>query len=422
MRLLLINQAYAPDVAATAQHAADLAEHLVRRGHEVHVVASRSIYGRRGARLPAAETLQGVHVHRVSAALFGKRFLPLRLLDFALFFVRATWAALRVPRPDIVIPFTTPPFVVAAGLLVRRLRGARVVHWVMDLYPDVPVACGVLSERSLATRALERLHRALLRRCDRIVVLGRCMRDRVLAKGVPAERISLIRPWADAEEVRPIPPAEVALRREWGLDGCVVLYSGNLGLGHDVSTICSAIRRLADEPEPRFVFVGGGRRIDELIASLPAEDLVEARPESDMAAARGEPGRRVQVRPYQPRERLGETLAVGDVHLASLLPEAAGLMVPSKLFGILAAGRPVLFVGPRDSEVARLIEEHDCGRVIGNGDDEGLVAALRELRDDPALRERLGANGRLALEAELSREHACERWSTLLEAAGGSPS
>lgn len=399
MRVLLLNQAAWPDVVATAQHLDDLSRHLAATGHDVHVVASRALYGQAGAALPAEEARDGVRLHRVAGSAFGKRGLVARAFDFAAFHAAAFLRALRLPRPDVVVSLSTPPFLVATSLLLARLRGAALVYWVMDLYPDVPVALGVLSPRSLSVRALERLHRAALCRAERVVVLGRCMERLVLDKGVRPERLALVRPWADAAELRPGDGER--FRREHGLLGAfVVMYSGNLGLGHDTATMASAAARLAERDDVRFVLVGSGKGRAEALAAFTAAG---ARPPLAL--------------PYQPREALAETLAAADVHLVTLREGAAGVMVPSKLFGILAAARPVVHVGPAEGEVARLVEELGCGANVRCGDAGGLATALARLADDRELARAQGARGRAALESRFDRPLACRRLAELLDEA-----
>ena len=261
MRVLLLNQVFYPDIAATAQHAHDLARDLVAHGHEVQVIASRSIYGERGAPLARREDLGGIEVHRVGRSLFGKASVAARLLDFGLFYVAATVKALTIRRPDVVICFTTPPFIALVGWLLRVLRGARFVYWVMDLYPDVPVGCGVMRQGSLACRFFESLNRFCLARADRVVVLGRCMMERVLSKGIDPGHVRFIGVWCDSEAVQPIPKEENPYRLRWNLqDKFVVMYSGNFGLAHDVATMCEAAAALADDQRIAFLFVGGERR------------------------------------------------------------------------------------------------------------------------------------------------------------------
>lgn len=399
MRVLLINQVYYPDVAATAQHADDLARHLVRAGHEVHVIASRSIYGTKGATLPKYEEVDGVRVHRVGRSLFGKAGILARAADFAVFYVLAMFKALTLKRCDVSVCFTTPPFISLVGWMLRTLRGTKFVYWVMDMYPDVPVVCGVMKERALSTRFFEAVDRFCLKRAARVVVLGRCMKERVLAKGASPEKVVHIGVWSDQSEVRPIARADNEYTERWGLDGkFVVMYSGNFGLAHDVTTMLEAAKRLEADDRFRFLFVGGGKKKAEVEAFVRERSLSNA-----------------VVDAYQPREKLDQSLSCADVHLATMIPGAEGVIVPCKLFGIMAAGRPTVFVGSPKSELALVLEEHGCGVVVEPGDVDGLVDGLKSLADDPERVRGMGDRARAALSGAYSRERACEAWRELLE-------
>ncbi len=400
MRILLLNQTFHPDVAATAQHGWDLARYLSEQGHDVVAVASRSIYGQSGAALPKRETIDHIEIHRVGSAIFGKSAGTFgRLIDFALWYVLAAWRVLTLRRCDVCIAFTTPPFVALIGLLLRGLRGTRLIYWVMDLYPDVPILYGMMRPTSPTARVLERLNRGLLRRADRSVVLGRCMRDRVIAKGIADERLVTIPVWADRHEIVPAATRSPELREQWGISGRkVVMYSGNFGLMHEAQTILEAARRLAMRPDIIFLLVGSGQRLEEAKRFAAEHGLSN-----------------LLFKPYQPRERLNDLLTLPEVHLASMIEGAEGLIVPSKLFGILAAGRPVVFVGPASSEIARIIDEEEAGAVTPVGDPEGLAAVISRLVDDPAEADQLGANGRRALEERYDRAIACRRFLQVIE-------
>lgn len=398
MHVVLLNQPFHPDVVATAQMGKDLADALVARGHRVSAVASRSIYGRAGAQLPKRETIDGIEIHRVGASIFGRRGLLARAADFALFYVLAAARLLTMKKPDVVVGFTTPPFIALLGILCRVLRGARAVYWVMDLYPDVPVASGVFRARSPLTRVCEFFAGLLLRRSDATVVLGRCMKVRVLAKGAPAERVHYIPVWSDDAKVTPVEHGENPYRREWGLEGrFVVMYSGNFGLAHDSAAILETIRRLRDEPVT-FLFVGAGARKAEVLALMEREGLGN-----------------VQWRDYVPRERLALSLSAADAHLISLARGMEGLIVPSKMFGILAVARPALFIGSPESELGRIVQESECGFVIAPGDADALTGAINRLRADADLARRMGESGRRALLGRYDRASACARWVELLE-------
>lgn len=399
MRVIILNQCFYPDIVATAQHGWDLALHLRKQGHEVTAIASRSIYGVKGATLAREEVVDGVRIVRVGASVFGKSSILARMVDFVLFYALALWTAITLPKHDVCVCFTTPPFIALVGWLLRVIRGTRYVYWVMDLYPDVTVACGVMREHSLTTRFFEQLSRFCIRHADGVVLLGRCMEQRVLAKGVSNRNIALINVWSDQEEIRPIPRENNSFRTEWNVgDRLLVMYSGNFGIGHDVETIADGVIRLAKDPRILFAFVGGGKRKPELLALLHKAGV------SNYIDG-----------PYQPRERLDELLSAADVHLASLKNGAEGVMVPSKLYGVLAASRPIIYIGARHGEVAQVIEEANCGAVVACGDGSGFASAVVNYAVDRAEAERAGARGRAALANTWGASHALAKWTTLLE-------
>ncbi|MDZ4755147.1 MAG: glycosyltransferase family 4 protein [Phycisphaerae bacterium] len=403
MRILLLNQVFYPDSAATAQHGWDLAQHLVAAGHEVTAIASRSLYGNTGASLAKEETVGGVRIVRVGKSLFGKKGFLARAVDFALFYVASLWAVIRLPRHDVIVCFTTPPFIAYAGLLLRAWKGTKCVQWVMDLYPDVAIEFGAMRRGSLAARLLERIGVRMSRKCDASVVLGRCMRDRVIAKGVPAEKVHLINVWSDAEELQPVDRSENRFRRDWEIGNrFLVMYSGNFGIGHDIDTFLRAAERLRGDDRVRFAFVGSGKRKGEV------EDFVRARglPNCILAGV-------------QPRERLAELLSAADAHLVTLLDASAGLMVPSKFYGILAVSRAVLYVGPQCSEVGLTINETGCGTTDCIGDVESLTAHIGTFAAAPGTAAECGRRGRDALVKQFSRSIACDRWAWLLETVHG---
>ncbi len=401
MKVLLLNQVFYPDSAATAQHGWDLARHLKAHGHEVTAIASRSLYGDAGARLANEEVVDGIRIVRVGKSFFGKRGILARAFDFGLFYIAALLAALRLPKHDVIVCFTTPPFIAYAGLIVRLVKGTKCVQWVMDLYPDVAIEFGAMRRGSLVARLFERIGVRMTRKCDRSVVLGRCMRDRIVSKGVPAERIDLVNVWSDDEELAPIPPNENGYRREWSLgERFLVMYSGNFGIGHDVDTFLAAAEALRDDDRIRFAFVGSGKRKAEV------ETFVRERSLANCIIA-----------PVQPRERLGELLSAADAHLVTLREASLGLMVPSKFYGIMGAARPTIYIGPPASEVGRTIGETHCGATIAIGDVDGLVARIRAYAANPQEARADGERGRNALRERFNRAMSCERWRAILERA-----
>jgi colanic acid biosynthesis glycosyl transferase WcaI len=403
MHVVLLNQPFHPDVVATAQMGKDLADALIARGHSVSAVCSRSIYGQAGAQLPKYEMIDGIEIHRVGASIFGRKGLIARAADFGLFYLLATLKLLTMKKPDVVVGFTTPPFIALLGLVCRIFRGSKAVYWLMDLYPDVPVQSGVFPATSPITRVCEWFSRLILKQSDATVVLGRCMQDRVLAKGAPADRVHFIPVWAGEDAVQPVEHADNPYRAQWNPDNrFVVMYSGNFGIAHDSKAILDAIVEVTrpNEPHPiRFIFVGSGNRKKEVLELISRHEL----------------GASVAWYDYQPREKIAQSLSCADAHLISLASGMEGLIVPSKFFGILAVARPGLFVGSPQSEIGRILTESGSGITIAPGDGKALAAAIRELASQPEKSRQMGQRGRAALMGKYDASTACRQWVTLLE-------
>ena len=397
-RILLLNQAFWPDVVATAQHADDLARYLLDRGDDVSVVASRAIYGERGSSLPRRESRGGVRIHRVGLQLFGKRGIIPRLFDFALFYFAAAWQCLILKRHDVVVCFTTPPFIALVGAMLKWTKGTRSVYWTMDLYPEVAGAAGLMLQRGLTWRLFRWIDRVCLRSSDKVVALGNHMREKLIEKGARPEAIETISVWSGAEGFALRSRDANPLRTEWGIgDRFTLLYVGNFGLGHDMEAIAGAVEALKHDDQIRWLFVGEGK----------SKPMLEARIHACGA-------KNVILAGYQKREYLADVLSVGDAHLVTMLPGWDGLLLPSKFFSVLAAGRPVLWVGPRKSECGDILRENRCGIEIAPGDAKALTRAVKTIMADRAGAEAMGARGKAAYESKYSLQHSCERWRALL--------
>ncbi len=404
-RLLFVNQYYWPDHASTAQHLTDLAESLADRGYECHVLCSRGGYKPGEASLPAEEVHNGVHIHRVWATALGRRNTFCRMTDYLSFYARAITRGLGFPRFDLVVTLTTPPIIGLVGTLLRRLRGSRHVYWSMDLHPDASIALGRMSARNPVVAGLAKLSNLVYRKADQVVVLGDYMRDRLADKGVRPTRIKTIPVWSRREEVYPLPRAGHSLRQGLGLEGkFVAMYSGNLGLAHSFEEFLEAARRLRDRDDIVFLYVGGGPRLKEVREVQTTEGL-----------------NNIRLLDYFPREQLHASLSLADVHLVSMRREMTGIVVPGKLYGAMASGRPVLFVGPEHCESADTIREADCGLTVRLGDTDALVEALEHLSGDPDLASKLGRNGREAFLETYEREACCNGWAWMLGELTGAP-
>jgi glycosyltransferase involved in cell wall biosynthesis len=259
MRVLLLNQCFYPDVAATAQHLADLAVELAAGGHEVSVIASDRGYDNPALRFPRRENWKGIRIIRIPSVSFGKSSKLGRALNFATFLFVCALRLLVLPRFDVVVALTSPPLISVLGSLFVSLKGGRLIVWVMDLNPDEAIAAGWLKEGSFAASALSRLLAHSLRKAERIVVLDRFMRQRIIAKGIPEQKTVTIAPWSHNDVVRFDPVGRDKFRLENNLSGkFVVMYSGNHSPCHPLDTLLGAARKLADRDEIAFCFVGGG--------------------------------------------------------------------------------------------------------------------------------------------------------------------
>jgi glycosyltransferase involved in cell wall biosynthesis len=395
--MVFVNRYFHPDYSATSQLLSDLAFELAASGGNVHVITSRQRYDNPDARLPPQENVRGVQVHRVWTSRFGRAHLLLRAIDYLTFYLSAGHQLLSlVSREDVIVAKTDPPLISVVAWLVARLKGAALINWLQDLYPEVAMALEVRG-MGLMSGVLRSLRNLSLRYAKCNVVLGERMAQRLAGEGIDREKIKIIHNWNVGDGIVPVEDAENELRRAWGLqDKFVVGYSGNMGRVHDFKTIIEAVKLLNErERNITFLFIGGGAKqsvVEQALAQLP----------------------NVIFKPYQPLERLSQSLGAADVHLISLLPEMEGLIVPSKFYGIAAAGRPAVFVGDPDGEIARIIREEDCGYVVPSGRAEALANCIDGASgnsDEPA---RKGHNARNAFERRFNRDMAMGGWRALL--------
>jgi colanic acid biosynthesis glycosyl transferase WcaI len=395
---LLINQHYYPDVASTGQHLTDLAEYLAARGAKVRVLTGRAHYVDGHLEAPARESRAGVTIRRFRTTTFGRGSRLGRIVDYATFYIRALLTLLTVrSNDDVTVLFlTTPPMLAVMGWAVSGVRHLRYGIWSMDLHPDAEIAAGMVKPASPLGRLLIWLDERAFRAAAFVVDLGPYMKRRIVAKGVPASRTHTIPVWGHAETT-----TARSLRTELGLDGrFVVMYSGNAGLVHEFTDILAAMRLLRDEPRIYFLFAGGGPRRAEIETFAREARLTN-----------------FSYRPYFAREELGDALAVGDVHLISLGAPFVGVSVPGKLYGIMAAARPALFVGPSACETADTIRDADCGLVVDPATRDAphrIADALRSWCMHPSQAREAGERGRIVFERHFAAEPNCEAFRKVL--------
>lgn len=368
MHFLLINQFFAPDPAPTGQLLADVARSLLAEGHTVRVVCSRDSYQDFDA--AGLHGLEQADIRRVAGASFGAN-ISSRVFAYARFFAAAFGHSLIGRRPDAIVTLTTPPLLSLAGTAAKILRGPRHIIWEMDVYPDVAVALGMFAPAGLLDRTVGALADFSRCRANTVIALGACMRQRLRDRGIPPNKIEVAENWVDGTRITPRPfPPSAPLQ---------LLYSGNLGRAHDVDTIASAMRRLSASPRHLFLFAGGGARRTELEEICRSAEVTNAR-----------------FLPYSGKDSLADHLGQCHVGLVTQQPATCGTVVPSKTYALMAAGRPFIFIGPREATPARWIERHHCGWHIEPGNCAALVELLELLSASPALIYAAGARARSA--------------------------
>jgi colanic acid biosynthesis glycosyl transferase WcaI len=397
MHILLFNEYYPPDTSATAKMAVRVAETLAQR-HKVTVVAGRPSYDPDEFypfKFLRRDTRNGVVVERVGSTAYPRHRMRRRVSNYL------TYLALAVPRaialrPDIVLAMTDPPVAGIAGAFVARRIGRPFVYNIRDMYPDMAVGGDIVRPGALVNR-WEKMHRRALMQAARVIVLGDDMRDRILAKGVAAERVVVVRDGTSFPASMPEQSDSVVQELRCGFE-FVVLHAGNLGFYGSWGTLLKAAQILSNE-NTGLVFIGGGANRAALGAS-----------------AANSPN--VRFLPFRPVEQIPHVMMAGDLHIVTVRRGLEGVVVPSKLYSILAAGRPVLAVAAATSDAARIVVESGCGLAADPDDPAAVAAAIRELRGDPS---RLAEMGRRARETakKYATVNELQRFTKIMEEAAG---
>jgi glycosyltransferase involved in cell wall biosynthesis len=402
MKVIFVNRFFWPDLSATSQMVTDLAKFLAGRGVEVHVLASRMHHDRPAERLDPSAEVEGVKIHRIWTTRFGRGNLAGRLADYISFYPSALWTLARLARRgDIIVAKTDPPLISVVAAIACRLRGARLVNWLQDVFPEAAERMGIRAARGALGGLLRRARDFSLRAASVNVVLGTRMEQFVKMR--TDRTVLVIHNWADGELIRPRSAQAHPLREKWGLtEHFVVGYSGNMGRAHDLMPLLDAAQRLATVANIAFLFVGAGKQLVALKDECARRSLAN-----------------VHFQPFQPQEALPLSLTVPDVHFVSLNPGLEGLIVPSKFYAALAAGKPVIFCGDADGELAREIRSFgDCGLVVAPEGDV-IANAIGLLARDVEATRRMGQRARQLFDERFAQPIALERWLLLIERANG---
>lgn len=398
MRILLLNQTFYPDMAATAQYLSEVASSLADAGHQVTVVTGRRAYDDPERSFSKTEMWRGVRIHRVYSTRFGKRSRWSRAADFASFVVSCCARLVLLPRHDVVLALTTPPLISFIGAWRARIWRVRFCYWVMDFNPDEAIAAGWLEADSFVGRGLDRMSRFSLQRAEQIIALDHFMRERIVAKGISQHKIKVIPPWSQDEDVCFDAEGRRRFRTAHRLeDKFVVMYSGNHSMCHPLDTVMAAAKRLADNEEVAFCFVGGGTQFPRIQEFARHEDLPN-----------------VSCFPYQPFSELAGTLSAADLHLVVMGNQFVGLVHPCKLYNILRVGSPLIYVGPTPSHVSEIFDRCRTWPYaqVKHGEVEQLVESILELKRKAIRHE---GQCQFPLAGEFSKQSLLPQVTSLLE-------
>ncbi len=399
MKVLLLNQAFYPDVVSSSQHLTDLALGLVKKGHQVTVITSRRGYDNPLAHFPKREVWKGVEIIRISSLGLGKKAKWRRAADFASFLLSCFLRLMLLPRYDVVVAMTSPPLISFLGALFTRLKGGRFVFWVLDLNPDEAIAAGWLRQESVVAKFLNAFLLYSIRHAAKVIALDRFMKERIAAKGNFRDRIVVIPPWSHDDPIRYDDLGRAEFREQHQMsEKYVVMYSGNHSPCHPLDTLLKAAERLSNEPQILFCFAGGGSEIKKVKAFARARNLSN-----------------IICLPYQPLDKLSASLSAADLHVVVMGESFAGIVHPCKVYNILRIGIPFLYIGPSKSHVTDILsqmETVDVARSAEHGEIETVVKHIIEAAQKAGM---LKSKAQTTLSACYSKETLLPRMIEVLE-------
>lgn len=415
MKILVIQQHFYPEVAATGQLLLDLCEDLVKSGYKVKVITGNPTeipQEKQKENILRKEIYKGIEIFRLRNTTFNKYRMTGRVLNYLTFHFLIFFHTLFYERPDIVFVLSTPPFISFFGLMLKILKKSKVIYNVQDLFPDLAVELGKLKNKSFIG-FLKKLSELIIKKVDKVVVVGEYMekkiREELLREISLSNHIVTIHNWADGDKIKVLrwennvglDVENNYLKKRWDLEGkFVVLYSGNIGYLHEFDTIIAAAENLAKKgmEEIVFVFIGEGIKKNYIKEKVREKDL-----------------KNVLFFPYQPRKMLTYSLGLADVSLVTLEKGFEGMVVPSKIYGILASGRPVIAVVGGESDIVEIIREGNCGEVVKIGDYQALVDGIMNYYKDRKKCREDGLNGRRYFEGNFDRKIVTEKYIRVIE-------
>jgi colanic acid biosynthesis glycosyl transferase WcaI len=400
--ILMFNRSFWPDVEATGQFLTELCEQLAKR-YKITVIAGRPYYGEKDTfgrgRFLKRDIYKGIEILRVRHTKFWKKNLMGRILNWVTYTVLAFAASFKV-KPDIIFVCTDPPFLGIIAMIIGRLRSIPFLYNTRDMFPDVAIELGKLNRNNLIGLAFNYFNKKALASALSVVCLGHSMKERLMKdKGIPEDHIHIIPDWVDTTLIKTIPKNENPLVEKFGLkDKFVIMYSGNIGLSQDFNVVLNSFKEIDASNNCCLVFAGEGAGKKNLKDQAALADL-----------------KNILFLPYQPLEMLSFSLGMADLHLIPLKKGMSGTIVPSKVYGIMAAGRPYLAVTDKESEPARMAEEFNCGLWVLPDDRDAVLDKIAWALQNPEELKRMGLIGRRLAENRFDKNLIITEWFDFLE-------
>lgn len=402
-RITIISQYFYPDIATTGQLLLELSLGLVKNNIMVNIVTAFPTYDS-NIQAVSKENFNGIQIRRVWSTRFDKNTKRGKIVNSLTFFFSSLLYVFFTNRKSPLLIVSNPPFLPLVGCLCTVLQKRKFVYLVHDVYPDIAIQLGYLSENSYVSKTWKVINRLMLHYASRIVVLSDSMKDIIINKVRTIERetlktkIEIIHNWADENFIKPVAKeANKFVIQHQLSENFIVLYSGNLGLFHKLETIIEAAKRM-NNPKIKFLFIGEGGKKHKLQRMVTEYKL-----------------KNVEFYPYVSREELPYSLTSADLAVVSLEKNIEGLAMPSKLYSLMAAGVPIAAFCDEVSDIAKIIHEAQCGYVLNQDDVDGFVSVLNMLVSNPSLVRQFGNNSRKYFESHFTFEQALEKYCKIVK-------
>ncbi len=399
-KIIFVNRFFYPDISATSRLLSDLVFSLKKLERDVYVITSRLRYDKLDTVLKKREQKDGVDIIRIWTTQFGRNTNIGRFFDFITYHLSvAIYLLFLLNKNDLVVCKTDPPLLSVTISLVSRIKKAKQINWVQDLYPEIAMVIKSNVFVNPLIRLLKSIrNKSLSTACVNVVVSER-MAEKLINEQIPRDQVRVISNWSNGDKIFPIPRAKNSLREKWNISNKFVIgYSGNMGHAHDFDSILNIVEKLNDHKSIRFVFIGGGVKYPWIKSEIGRRQLTN-----------------IEIHPYQQEENIAESLSVADIHIVSLLERLEGFLYPSKFFAAAASSRPIFFIGGTESELGRLIIRENCGLVVqSNAVDKG-VGALINLENDAKLCNVMGTNARKLIDTKFDKKFGIASWIEILD-------